>query len=67
MKIDNHPYYHSVINKKNGDQATIFAFNMSKQKIDEIINCLNQEKPFMFSKFYVKPAEIDSIRIVETS
>lgn len=59
-------YYHSVINKKEGDQPTIFAFNLSKQNIDEIVNCLSQEKPFMFSKFYVKPFEVESIRIVET-
>jgi hypothetical protein len=60
------PYYHALIKKKEGDERNAFEFDLSKGQAIEIIKSLRQEKTFMLSKFYIKPSEVESVKIVET-
>jgi len=61
------PYYHVAIANKSGKIRWAFAFNMSKEQVDErIVLPFKQQRPFMCGKRVIQPSDIELIKISKT-
>lgn len=60
-------YYHVAIANKSGKIRWAFAFNMSKEQVDErIVLPFKKQLPFMCGKRVIQPSDIEFIKISKT-
>lgn len=60
-------YYHVKIVKKNIEADPVFAFDLSRQRLeDEVLLPFKKEEQFMCGHSIIRPAEVDAIIITET-
>jgi predicted nucleotide-binding protein len=60
-------YYHVAIAKKRGKTRWAFAFNLSREQLEqEIITPFKEQQSFVCSRSVIHPSDIEYIRITET-